>query len=425
MKKLLLILAATATLFCACNKEASVEQNLGPREVKFTVSNLATFQFKAATDAINGTTPSAVGIYAAELGANNVSATVSGSALTPATTIYWGIGQTTATTFYARYPYASGAAIDGDYTLPTDQSSEDDFSYHNNVVIATTTASPSDPGVAFAFAHPFAKVFVNITNQLGGDAVASVKLKGVKLSTDNLLAPAPASAATAEDVTMYGISATQFAAIILPQTAALTIEVTTSLGSVYNFASTGTYEFASGSASAAAITLSPIGGSDSGAGKTAVSAFSFSLTDWPGTPTDRVVADGETAIGNYWHVIGCVYETANTESAWSKDFPMAYGADGKWTITINYDESMAATAGERGIKLRCFSATTAAADKWNVNRGFYSGTGDDFTLSSGDVYGELHAGGKNIRLASSGSWTLVYDPAGYDDSHPQLTVTKN
>ena len=424
MKKLLFILSATAALFCACSKEATVEQNLGPREVKFTVANLDSFTFKDVIAPINGTGASNVGIYAAELGANNVSATVSGSTLTPASTIYWGIGQTTATTFYARYPYAN-AAIDAAYDIPADQSSEDAFSYQNNLAVATTSASPSDPGVAFAFAHPFAKVFVNITNQLGGDAVASVKLKGVKLSTDSLLAPDPASAAVATDVTMYGVSATQFAAIILPQTAALTIEVTTTLGSVYNFASTSTYAFASGSASAAAITLSPIGGSTSGAGRDAVAGFSFTITDWPGTPTDRDVTAGESTIGDYWHVIGCVYETANTETAWAKDFPMAYGSDGKWTITINYDESMATTAGERGIKLRCFSATTAAADKWNVNRGFYSGTGDDFTLSSGDVYGELHAGGKNIRLSSAGSWTLVYDPAGYDNSHPQLTVTKN
>lgn len=425
MKKFLFAALAAALAFCACSKEAETISENGLREVKFTVANLNTFNFKS-TDPINGANPSTVGIYAAELGANNVSATVSGSALTPSSTIYWGVGQTTSSTFAARYPYASGATLADSYDIPADQTSADTFTYQDNFVLASATASPSDAAVAFAFAHPFAKVFVNITNNLGGDAVASVKLKGVKL---NASAVYPAvtidPAAVATDVLMYGVSATQFAAVILPQTALLTIEITTTQGSVYNFASASSYEFAAGSASAAAVTISPIGGSASGANRESVSAFSFSLTDWPNTPTDRTVAEGESSIGNYWHVIGCVYETANTETAWSKDFPMTLRADGKWEITVNYDETMAATNAEKGIKLRYFSSSTAAADKWNTNVGFYEGTGDDYTLASGGIYGQLHAGGKNIRLASAGSWTLVYNPAGTDDENPQLTVTKN
>ena len=106
MKRFLFLAAFAAVALVSCNK-AEVETYVPDtnRAVKFTVENISSYVFKSPTLGLGADGCSTVGIYAADLGANNVEATVSGTSLTPASTIYWGVGQTTPTTFVARYPY--------------------------------------------------------------------------------------------------------------------------------------------------------------------------------------------------------------------------------------------------------------------------------------------------------------------------------
>ena len=207
MKRILFALAIATAALCACNKAEKTVTPDGLKPVRFTVENLGTYSFKS-TVALGEENCSKVGIYAADLGANNVQATVSGTSLIPATTIYWGFGQgdNEETTFIARYPHAD-AAISGAYDIPGDQSSEEAYSYHANVMTAKTVATPNPGTVAFNFKHPFAKVVVDITNNLGADAVASVVMKKVKLNAtafDMNTAPATITLAdTKTDVTAY------------------------------------------------------------------------------------------------------------------------------------------------------------------------------------------------------------------------------
>ena len=181
-----------------------------------------------------------------------------------------------------------------------------------------------------------------------------------------------------------------------------------------------TYAFEAGkvATTAGSITLSAVSGGASGIQQNAVNAYSFSTTDWsnaslnPDAPTP-----GTVTMAEYWNVIGTVYGADNTVSAWANDFPMTYGTDGKWSITINYDESKAGAGQGVGFKLRKFNESTA--DKWATQLGFYTSTEDTYTIASGGDYNLSNAGdSKNIRLAETGSWTLVLDGVS-------LTATKN
>ena len=428
-KTLLSILAVAATLVACQKNEAPVTQD-GPKPVVFSVTNLGTYQFKTPTLALGENGCSNVGIYAADLGANHVEHSVSGTSLTvvnPANTIYWGVGQTASTLFCARYPYADANAS-GEYVIADDQYAQDTYTYQANLMTAVTTASPSTVGgVQFNFKHPFAKVVINVTNNLGGDGVESVKLTGMKCkaTTFNVALENPVAALSAEesdikDMTAYPAGEGAYNLIVMPQTATPNIVVTTLLGSVYTYSLSAAYEFVAGKTATTSVVLDPIGGS-SGAGAKVAPAFSFATVDWTNAASNPAHGDPSSTLGNYWHVIGCVYDDAHKNitvtPAWNYDYPMALGNDGKWTVTINYDEAMSDTG--KGLKLRRFTNGIEGDARWTNQFGFQTGTADDWKLASGDTYHNLSNSdsSKNIRLASTGQWTIVLD----DDD---LTATR-
>ena len=403
MKKLLIIFAAAAALV-ACNKAETTNSN-EPRAVRFTVQNLGTYELKSPTVALGQTGNSTVGIYAADLGANNVEATVSGGTLTPSSTIYWRIGQTTASDFIARYPYESVATIDGSYDLPADQTAEDTYTYHANVVTAFTSATP-DPGtVAFDFKHPFAKVVISITNNLSADAVASVVMKNIKMSASKMdLKTAPATLTLTDavsNVQAYAASENRYEMIIMPQAAAanMDIVVTTTLGSIYTFNITNaSYDFLAGKVATAAVRLDPIGG-DNGGGRTAIGAVSIhDVEEWTNGDATTTDGNGTPTLGAYYQIGGCVYTTDNTIAYWSKYFNMTYSAANTWTITINYDETMAGTdESGKGFLIR----------QGDAYYGMWTGSdyipAADYTLEPTD---ETHS---NIRLQDNGNYTITYN----------------
>ena len=431
MKRYLFLAALAAAAFVSCNK-AEVETYVPDtaKAVKFTVENIGSYSFNTKAVAIGETGTSTVGIFAADLNATNVEATVAAAALTPSTPIYWGVGQTNASDFCAIYPYAAGrTSTTFDYELPMDQHLEDTFTYQDNLVSAKTSAAPADAAVAFTFKHPFAKMVININNQnAGGDVVTGVVVKGLKSTTQLNIATVPATvtlATEAADATAYAVSATtqatlQYALVLAPQEATPSIEVTTALGSKYTFTLSAAYTFEAGKVASTSLTLAPVSGGGSGITQTAVEGLTFTAESW-GNPTNAANTPGTPDYGDYWYAIGTIYGTDNTVSAWAIDFPMSYGTDGKWTIVINYDESIAEPGQGLGLKLRKFNS--ASTNKWATQLGFYTGTGDDYALASGESYDQLHyiEGGvdpKNIRLAETGAWTLVLDGV-------KLTATKN
>lgn len=416
MKKLVVLAAVAAAALVSCTKAETPVANTEPQEVHFSVANLGTYEFKSPTLALGADGCGNVGIYAADLGANHVAATVSGSTLTPVTAIKWGVGQTSSTTFAARYPHAD-ANVSGEYTIPADQSAEDAFTYQANLMTAVTVASPStEGGVVFNFKHPFAKVVINVTNNLGGDGIASVKLTSMKnvASTFNVgTMPVGITLTDAtNDMIAYKVSDGVYNLIVMPQSAQPNIVVTTEQGSVYTFQLGSSYAFAAGKIATTSVTLNSVGGS-TGAGVQQSVSFGFETTDWAAADSNPTNTETSKTLGNYWHVIGCVYDDAHKNitatPAWNFDYPMALGNDGKWSITINYDEAMSDTG--KGLKLRRFTNGTEGDARWTTQFGFQTGTADDWKLESGGEYLNLSGGGdsKNIRLASTGQWTIVLD----------------
>ena len=419
MKKLVLALAVAAAALCACTK-AENPTGEGRKAVKFTVENLGTFTLRSATLGIGESGCSNVGIYAADLGANNVQATVSGSALTPASPIYWGVGQTISTQFVARYPYYDGATIDGAYTIPANQQSSDEFSYHANFMSAVQSASP-DPGtVAFNFTHPFAKVVVNVTNNLSADAVASVVLESVKQTATTLnLTTAPATPTLSDatvNVTACNTAANSYSMIIMPQaaTASMNIVVTTLLGSVYTFRITNAdYNFLAGKIATAAVTLDPIGGGSNN--RVQVGAMSFTTTDWSDGAATTIDTVGDPTLGAYMQIGGTLFTDddadaveAGTLNAWGKWYNMTYSAENTWTITVNYRESMADDEGGKGFLIRTSNETTYYK--------MYNGS-DNIGSDPYELYPENGTHSKNVRLESaSGKFTITFNSSNNEVS---------
>lgn len=422
MKRFFFFAAFAAAALVSCNK-AEVENYVPDtnRAVKFTVENISSYVFKSPTLGLGADGCSTVGIYAADLGANNVEATVSGTSLTPASTIYWGVGQTTPTTFIARYPYYVDATITDAYAIPADQSSEDTFTYQANFMSAVQSASP-DPGtVTFDFKHPFAKIVVNITNNLGADAVASIVMKQLKMSASTLdLTTAPATPTLEEtkvDVIPCQTGENEYSMIVMPQAATneMDIVVTTTLGSVYTFRITGDYTFQAGKVATANLTLNPAEGQ--GGSRTPVGALSFGTTDWGAAETNPTFNEGESTPGAYWQIFGTVYSDDDVEAGiptveeWTKKYNMTYLGSGVWTITINYDPDMTDDVTGKGFLFV----------KGDIYAGMYTGTENLDTFASGYELKTVENERRNIFLTEKGNYTFTLDV----DNNYNLTYVKN
>lgn len=410
MKKLFAITIGVLAL-AACSKEsARVETPASP--IRFSVSG--EYTFTKATEAALANGDEIQIIAGAPVNAAS-KATVAETALNLATPLYWGKGQTAATNFVAIYPYTAATETTVDYNLLYND--EHNFDYHKMYLTAKASSAPTESAIVLPFKHPFSKVIINITNQLGSDAVKTVVMKGIKMEGKlNLIE---------ESVDLTGIDAVnagavkladnQYGLIVMPQTAQPALEITTDKGTVYTFSLPSAFTFAAGKVATAAVTLKGQGGSGDAHGD-AVS-FGFSVTDWSAAAENPSFDQGSVAMGDYWYAIGCLYDDDNTVAAWSKDFPMTYMgmSEGKevWTITINYDEAKGATPADKGFKFRRYSSATAEADRWNVQLGMYQepdGTAeaDIQTYMNIDYdYNLLSSGNKNIRFETAGNYTLT------------------
>ena len=403
MKKIFAISLGLAALV-ACNK--NVAENAAPgTPIRFALSGEYTFT-KATEAALEDADEIQIIAGAPVNGATK--ATVSGTALTLATPLYWAPGQTAATDFVAIYPYNSSTSLYVDYDLF--YGNTHDYDYHKLYMTAHVSSAPTDQSIVLPFKHPFSKVLINITNNLGSDVVESVVVKGVKMSAtlDLMSGVADLGEAAAKDVPAAKLADNSYAMIVMPQSAQPTIEVTTQLGSVYTFALASAFNFEAGKVATASLTLEGQGGGGSTVGD-AVN-FGFSVTDWAAVATEPNFGQDNVAMGAYWYAVGCLYTDDNTLSAWAKDFPMTYmgksGTDEIWTITVNYDETMAVNPADVGFKLRKFSDSDT--DKWANQLGMWSTDPND-TMNIAYDYGLANStdGNKNIRFDAAGNYTLT------------------
>ena len=336
-------------------------------------------------------------------------ATVSGENLTLTTPMYWINGQTASTNFVAIYPYTSSTLTTVEYNL--NYGGNHDYNYHKLYLVAKATSAPTAEKVALNFRHPFSKILINVTNQLGSDAIETVKLKSIKMEGDlDLIAEDVKNLGEDVDVTAAKLSDTQWGAIVMPQTAQPTLEVTTTLGSKFNFVLPAAFAFEAGKVATASVTVKSQGGSGDEPGDAI--AFSFSVTDWAAADENPGFADGDVQMGDYWYALGCLYDDDNTIGAWAKDFPLTYKGKNNdekdvWEITINYDEALAGDKEQaRGFKFRKYSSSTAEGDKWNTQLGMWGTDPNDYMDIEYD-YDLTGSDNKNIRFEEAGRYKLT------------------
>ena len=390
----------------ACEKQADMTIPEGT-PIRFSV-NRNTFTFTKATEAALEDADQ-IQIIAGTPISSASKATVAGTDLTLSPAMYWAKGQSEAATFVAIYPYTAETVTSFNYDL--NFGGNHDFEYHKKYLVAKASSAPTEEKVALAFRHPFSKVLVNVDNQLGADAVASVVLKTIKMAgTLDLVAESVDVAASENtDVTAVKLSETQWGAIVMPQSARPTLEITTTLGSVYTFTLPAAFNFEAGKVATASVVLKGQGGSGDDHG-TPIS-FSFTVTDWAAAAENPGFAEGAVAMGAYWYVLGCVYQEDNSVAAWAKDFPMTYGGkngEGKdiWTITVNYDETMVENPVDVGFKFRKYASATPEDEKWGTQLGMYA---DDVNAYMNIEYPYNLNGStnKNIRFETAGNYTLT------------------
>ena len=130
----------------------------------------------------------------------------------------------------AYYPY-SASGMPETFAVQTDQTE----GYEESDLIAGTKSdvTPSSAAVTVGFKHLLSKIMLDIDNQSGSE-LTSVKLSGSRISASvdlSSLTVAVDGSGSAEDITMQAVTAgEQYRAIVIPQTVAFALTVTTASG---------------------------------------------------------------------------------------------------------------------------------------------------------------------------------------------------
>ena len=417
MKKIFAIALGVLAL-AACQREAQPVKTAGTREVKFTTT-LNNYVVKAAE--FEGS----VQIFAgAPINAATDAAIVPGTTettgtLTPTTKIYWQDEQTATTTFGAYYPApASQEGVASAFTynlIREDGSDTQDFDYQNKYLTAFAKDVAPETAVSLAFSHPFVKLVVSVENNKTS-AVSDVVIEGVPSKVDFDFA-AGTAVTTDERATLIPTQQQDgsYVAIIAPATAQPVIKVTVG-NDTFVFALAAAVAFEANKVYTAEVSIpadapAPTPGSEI--------SFGFTVADWAETATPLTYSD----VTDAWYVSGCVYAgTTAPETAWAEDIPMVKGTDGTYSVTVTYDESLAADESGKGFLIHKvgYSAKYGTwPDSPRINLSWY-----DYGLTASD--------GANILLCTvtgeapddvwtpyQGEVTLIFNP---EDGHLRSVI---
>ena len=369
MKKIYSIIAV-ALAFASCS--SLMEKDVTPAgqsAVRFT-TNIGAFATKATADAFeNG---DQVGIIANEpINVDNVLYTVSGNTLTSDTPICWLQGQEAETGFFAYYPYDKEFSMLNEYQyvlkVETDQRSHEAYS-RSDFLVAEGAAKPGEP-VNLEFQHFFSRIDVALPSQLLS-SVASVGISGVSSSyvigTGEQSEPVTITAA---QITSASGEKT-FSAIIIPQTANLSLVITKTDGSVQTFTLGKTMYFEQGKRYQAQLSLKDDGSLEA--------EFVFRVFDW--LSGDWVWFEGYRP---RWSVIG------NFTNDWNDDYEMEDLGGGKYQINLWLPE-------EAEFKFRLDGS-------WDTNLGCSTQDEDGYFRKMVEL-------GKTLELIQGG--TNLYYPQG-------------
>ena len=425
MKKFLTFFAAAAALV-ACNKTADTTQAPGSREVKFTVSNLYTVTTKTAI-----ADDSHVAIFAgAPINANNVQMTVDMEAnatsgtLTPTVTnsLLWAVGQTTtATNFFAIYPYEIGRTLAGDTEaekyLEYDIASTSDVVYANDFLAAAKSQAPgtgdAPATVALAFKHPFAKLVYNITNT-SDDFVSGLKISGIRrtghvMFTTGAAVPTGEAIAAADAVALNENGTNSFMTVVMPETEAVNplVVVEMASGAKYTFALSQAIALEAGKVYTASIAIS--GGHEAEVSDRTVYG-SFTVTDWVNVDAGSMTGGTVTPATKWWYLVGNIDAYGGTvDGNWSKFVPFKCIGNDLWQVDFYF-------AGGNGFKLMYaanppewdYAYGMSSSDTWIIDPQYVyaEGAGNDYR-----VHSLTNVDGQDINMSGTGNFRIKFTPS--------------
>lgn len=391
MKKSIVTVFALAACLVACNKAETPVNNAEPQAVRFSVRNLNSYTVKAAID--ENVLSDVKVIAGAPINAT-ASGTVDGTDLTVSPALYWTPGQTLSTKFVAITGNQTNVTVDS-YTV-SDQYHPYDYEYCAKLMSASATVAPG-ANVSLDFYHIFSKLVINITNNLGADVISTVNVSGiasvgsVNFDTRAVTITGPYNTnANAHERTANQVY--EFA--LLPQTAAPTITVTTTLGAVYTFVLDPEHPFTFQGAKCATVDLT-IGATASSAGSsTPVGVMAIhSVVDWATDATDFGTGDESTVLGdNYWYIQGTI-----NGSNWATAYPMRMTATDVWEADFTYNKTLANDEGFKLHKTTGWGSDQLGADPANK------------VFTVGALNWGWRTGNDNIQLATAGSYHIKYD----------------
>lgn len=256
MKQVVSYIALVALLLSACTKQDRGEI-LRDREICFKAS-MGVFQTKATDFAFEES--DAIGVtVGAPVNARNVRLSVQEGALVPDKAVHWGKEQAEASYFWAYYPYAHGRDLaEGfDFTIMADQSSHAGYTA-SDLMTACTSATPEEDAVELPFRHRLTKLILRIDNQLPvgiadvyvGNIFGRVFVRGNEESQAKGL---PGTVKTCPVTFTDGSDA--WAMVLVPQTRALTLMVTTTDQKQFTYTLPEAMEFLPGNRYVTSLTL--------------------------------------------------------------------------------------------------------------------------------------------------------------------------
>ncbi len=290
--------------FIACSSDdANTDQQ---RMTKSNVINLtsALAQTRAASDPQSSalSTSSSVGVFvnhndaAIANGTNNQHAVSSNGDLTTTSTMNYPAEDGTSVDIYAYAPYAAGMALssDNNFSVATDQSTDEGYLASDLVYATKTGQTASTSAVSLTFAHKLSKlnITINNTNTDIDLTNAAVYVTGTKIATTFNPSTGTVGTASGDATDIKAISAlgtgTTACAVIVPQEIAAETElvkiVTDSKTLVAKLASATT--FAAGSAYNFTVNIS--------SASVELTLKATSVTDWNSTDLGAATMEEKT-----------------------------------------------------------------------------------------------------------------------------------
>lgn len=298
MKRIVIAFFAAALALVSCSKRVDLPQQENDLTVRFTTEQLNKFNFKSALEANDK-----VGVFAGTpiSGTNVLYTATADKRLTSQTPLKWIKDNAEPVDFTAYRPYDEALATTViDFAVKADQRNVTDYDA-SDLMAATATAVEPGTVVPLTFKHMLSKVSVKLTNNVTDASVTAVSIEGVALGATVDLVSGGVSGVTARtSVKSLPVTADQYDAIIIPQTARPMIVVSLSNGLAYKYLLTADAHFDPGKVAVANLTVNPGTPSEED-----VVAFTFTVLDWEEgaeLATEEPIIVEEA--GTVWKVVG-------------------------------------------------------------------------------------------------------------------------